>query len=561
MKYLIILLIAPLGTSFGHQVLASPQRDSLLTALNTALEQRTVYTQQKLEKIGALSKSLQNKSLDLDEVYALQEALFMEYRSFKYDSAFVYATKLQATGRKMNAPDAIANARLKMGFILISSGLFKEAFDSLQAITVADAPLQLRREYYALMSRAYYDLQAYNAEDFYADIYLEQGNRYADSAIAIMDPNTHQTLYLQGIRHMKVGDSQEAKSNFLKAMEAKGLTDRDYAIITSTLGAVYAQEGNIDNAIEMMIKAAIADVRSGTTEAIALINLANLLYNKGYEDRAYTYIKQGMADAQFYGARQRKIQASSIMPIIEGERLSRVEQQRQNLLVYAIVLSAFSIIIIGFVFIIAKQLKQLRKARMVALEANNALERTNGQLKAANDMLQKTNIERKETNDELQLTNVKLIEANTIKVEYIGYSFNIYYEYIGKLDLISKEIRRIEKISEIPGVLKRINLDKEREAFFMNFDKTFLNLFPNFIGAFNACFNKEDKFLQDDADALNVELRIFALIRIGISDHEQIARLLDYSVRTIYNYKTKVKNRSFIENEAFESKIMEIKAF
>ena len=109
--------------------------------------------------------------------------------------------------------------------------------------------------------------------------------------------------------------------------------------------------------------------------------------------------------------------------------------------------------------------------------------------------------------------------------------------------------------------MKSVNLKKEREALYLSFDKIFLRLFPNFIPEFNAYFREEDKIIPKDKDSLNIELRIFALIRLGIHDHDQIARILEYSVNTIYTYKTRVKNRSVLPNEEFESKIMAIKAF
>ncbi|HXO75847.1 MAG TPA: DUF6377 domain-containing protein, partial [Puia sp.] len=80
-----------------------------------------------------------------------------------------------------------------------------------------------------------------------------------------------------------------------------------------------------------------------------------------------------------------------------------------------------------------------------------------------------------------------------------------------------------------------------------------------FVASFNALFNPEDQIKLKENELLNIDLRIFALIRMGISDNEKIAQILEYSVNTIYAYKTKIKNRSIVPNEEFEARVLEIK--
>lgn len=51
----------------------------------------------------------------------------------------------------------------------------------------------------------------------------------------------------------------------------------------------------------------------------------------------------------------------------------------------------------------------------------------------------------------------------------------------------------------------------------------------------------------------------FALIRMGISENDKIAKIRGFSVNTIYTYKTKIKNKALVPNEEFEQHIMEIR--
>ena len=117
-----------------------------------------------------------------------------------------------------------------------------------------------------------------------------------------------------------------------------------------------------------------------------------------------------------------------------------------------------------------------------------------------------------------------------------------------------------KKFDDIRFVVNNINLKKEREDLYFSFDKVFLKLFPDFVTTFNSFFREDDRVVLKEGQLLNTELRIFALIRMGIHDTEKIAKILDYSINTIYNYKARIKSKSIVPNEEFEQKIMEIQA-
>lgn len=538
------------------------QTDSLLNELSQTIEHSEVYLKKKYDKISNLQVELNaTPSHALEKRLDVYDKLYKEYRSYKYDSAFAYVLKLQETARNLDDSVRISYADLQLSFILLSSGMYKEAFETLQSINIAGLPNELKVDYYDLMSRAYYDLANYNLDTYYAKQYLEKGSIYADSAIALSDKSSQQFFYLRGMKNLKEENFEKAKSDFLLILEKFKPTSHNYAIVASTLAGVYTESGEPEKATDLIIKAAIADIKSSTTEALALINLAGILYASGDVERAYGFINKALEDADFYGARQRKIQASAILPIIEGAQMARVERQRSHLFVYSIVVSGLSLLVIAFTFIIFRQLKQLRSAKRAVTEANLNLQEANAKLNETNEVLNVTNHKLHETNEMLQETNEKLLEANKIKEEYIGYSFNMYNEYIEKLDKIKKEIKRVRNIKELTPTIESINVEKERESLYLNFDKVFLKLFPDFVSVFNSFFKEEDRIIPRENGSLEIELRIFALIRIGINDHELIANMLEYSIRTIYNYKTKVKNKSMLSNEEFERKIMEIKAF
>jgi len=284
-----------------------------------------------------------------------------------------------------------------------------------------------------------------------------------------------------------------------------------------------------------LIRAALADVRSSTKEAAAMTNLAQLLYRSGDVKNAYIYIKQAMDDAIFYGARQRKLQVSAILPVIAGDRINIEEGQKRALFFYASLLTILAIMVVAFAVIIYKQLQKLKIADKIILETNHNLEKS----------------------------IIELNEANTIKEEYIGYYFNLISEYINKLEKFKRSVDNkltTKRYDDIRILVNNINLTKEREELFINFDKAFLKIFPNFVNGYNELFCEENRVKLLPNQLLNTDLRIFALVRLGISDTEKIAHILEYSVNTIYNYKARIKSRSIIHNDEFEHAIMAIKA-
>lgn len=183
----------------------------------------------------------------------------------------------------------------------------------------------------------------------------------------------------------------------------------------------------------------------------------------------------------------------------------------------------------------------------------------------AKDNLQQLNYKLIHLNEDLKSLNHDLSSANQIKEVYIGQFLNICSVYIDKLDTMRKSV--IKKISTGKLVELQKNfgspeiIDKEIKEFYINFDEVFLHIFPNFVADLNSLLIASERIELKKGELLTVELRIFALIRLGINDSAKIAKLLRYSVNTIYNYRAKVKNKVNESRDEFESKIMNIGSY
>jgi len=511
---------------------AAASTDSLLNELTAAIARVPAYDVGKEKQIGLLRDALSTGSAS--HLFSLYEALYDEYRIFNYDSAYQYAERLQEIAYRQGDKHLITEARLRFCFILLSSGLFKETYDSLRSTDIRDEPDSLKAIYYTLLGRYFYDLANYDSDGKHHSAgYDTQGNLYMDSALSFYPQHSFEYEYYSGLLYFKRSKLDSAAMFFDNLLKSSRLSDHQLALTASTLSGIYQQKGQTDEAIDLMITAAIADIRSSTKETYAIFNLADLLYKKGDVKHASLCIEAAIANAELYGARQRKVQVSSILSLIEGERINAVESQRRQLIGYASVVTLLMILLAILIIVIRRQVKKLQKAQLMITEAHAAQ----------------------------RLINEKLEEANKIKEEYIGYFFNLDSEFFAKLERLKRTLDQKvseRKFEDIKFIVNNIQPKKEKEDLVKSFDTVFLRIFPQFVARFNALFKEEDQIKLKENELLNIDLRIFALIRMGISDNDKIAQILGYSVNTIYAYKTRIKNRSTVANEDFETRVMEI---
>ncbi|MBN9381961.1 MAG: tetratricopeptide repeat protein [Chitinophagaceae bacterium] len=509
--------------------------DSLLAALTNAIEKAPAHDAEKLKTIQRLQTQLHTDTThDPETLFRLYKDLYDEYRIFHYDSAYSYAEKMQDIALRTGRRQLITEARLNLCFILLSSGLFRETYDSLRITAIKEEPDSLKAVYYTLMGRYYYDLANYDYDGAYhSQLYDIKGNGYMDSALAFYPPSSFEYIYYSGLRDFKSNRTDQAAVFFEKLLNSHRLTDHQLALTTSTLSGIYQQKGQTGKAIDLMIQAALADIRSSTKETFAIFNLADLLYKNGDVRHASLFIESAIANAEFYGARQRKVQVSSILSLIEGEKINAVESERRLLIRYSVVVTLLLLVLVALIVIIRRQVRQLKKAQQMITEAHEVQRQI----------------------------NEKLEEANKIKEEYIGYFFSLDSEFFVKLERLKRTLD--QKIAErkwedVRFIVGNIQLKKEKEELLKSFDTVFLRIFPDFVDKFNSLFKDDDRIHLKENELLNIDLRIFALIRMGITDNDKIAQILGYSVNTIYTYKTRIKNRSIVPNDEFEARIKSI---
>lgn len=505
-------------------------------SLNRTIRDKHLFEQEKLDQIRALAGQLSAlKDQGLPEKYEAFQQLHLAYFNFDDDSAMAYALKMLETAGQLNEALYISEAKLSLGTTLLASGIFNEAKDTLSSIDTAVFPDSLKIEYYYVFSRLYFDMVDYYQRSFFIDPYVQSGLLYLDSALALTSMDTGQYFSLMGLKLVRTFDYPKAASVYERLFMDYNPKGRQFAIDASTYGFVLEQNGRPDEGMVWLIRAAIEDIRLANKENVALINLANRLFQQGKIEQASAYLDVALEDASTFGALQRKFQISQIQPIVEAARLKINEEQKDRIKRYAIVVTLLSlliVVILGLLFLNLQKVKAVQK-------------------------------EIRKTNLSLQQVNQKLREVNLIKNEYIGHFFKTNSDLIDKLEDFRQRIENkvnSRKIDDLLHLISKQNIKEEREEMYRTFDTVFLTIFPDFVNKFNALFPADDRFEINSTGQLNTDLRIFALIRLGISDTEKIAHILNYSVHTINTYKTKIKNRSVVSNDDFEKEIMKIQS-
>jgi tetratricopeptide (TPR) repeat protein len=499
-----------------------------LDSLDYYLSKQSEFDRIKEKKINGIKEEINRAPKNPVVLYPLYVSLYEEYSSYVYDSAYVCVEKLLDISHALKDNEKIISSTVKLGFCYLSSGLFKECFDILSSLNVGNCSTKTQIDYYISKSRLYYDLADYNNSPDFRLTYDRMGNEIIDSAIALLPAQSSHYWLAVGLKHMKSDNPREALNAYRKMIDTHDYSEHDFAIATSSIAYLLGLQGKKAEAKPYFIQAAIADIKSSTKEAVALRNLAKQLYEEGDLAHSAEYIRRALDDAYLYNARHRQLEIGYILPIIEGERMNVIENQKDKISNFLLFISILLVALIVAFVIIWAQLKRLNQAKQI-----------------------------------IQKSNESLTEANKIKDEYIGYFFSLHSEFIEKLEGFQKFIKRkvvARQYEDLHHIPRDLDAHKEREALYPRFDQIFLKLFPHFVNEFNKLLKPEEQIQLKKDELLNTDLRIYALIRLGINDNEKIAQFLDYSVNTIYAYKTKIKNKALFSSEEFKKKVMEIKS-
>jgi hypothetical protein len=522
---------------------SSGNTDSIFDKLNDALKNKQRYVLLKEERIVNFKKI---KSVDLskEQEYNYNKTLYTEYQKFNSDSAILYVKKNLLISKELKNKYFLDLAQLQLANLYSSSGKYRESESILRSITNKTLDKSLLPYYYFVYKEFF---EHYNANSNSKE-HIDQIIKYGDSLLGVLNPNSSHFKINQiqkNIFNKKVSLAQKQLLILLKDTKRE---DSQYAMITYLLGYIYERKNQLELRKKYFALSATADIKNAIKDNASLQELALVFYEIGDVDMAYKLTQSAIEDALYCNVQFRTLLMSEVYSIINTAYLEREAQRKSDLQFYLVCISLLSGFLIVAVIYVYKQMKKVSRIRE--------------ELFITSEKLAELNKDITKTNNQLQERNAQLSESNHIKEEYIAHFFNLCSSYINKLEnyrIILNKKAAVKQFDDIYKMLKSTTLvEKELEELYENFDVIFLNLYPTFVKDFNALLVKDEQIVLKQGELLNTELRIFALIRLGISDSVKIAAFLRYSLSTIYNYRTRARNKAVIDRNNFEETVMKI---
>lgn len=495
-----------------------------LAELDTYLEKSDEYCIEKELKIKTIENLLHSRGVSTSQQYNILGQLYEEYKSYNFDKAEEILTRQEAIARQMGNKSMIQNVILDKAMLYTTSALFLEANQLLQLIDTTSLDDSQKLHLYIIKQRFGTDYSEYIG----SPNEMRTAEYYARRILANAPEDSYIYMSTKIIQLLKQGRLEEAEKLNSECIATLNTHSHEYAIQTYWQGVICNEGGRTEDALMWWIRSAIQDIRGGVKDNASLACIATELIRTPEIKRAFRYVRLSLDDALYYNAKLRPLQIAAILPSIEEAYSNTVAQQERQTGRLIILLGIIAAIMMAIsIFAIAMYIKVRKFAAEISCKNQQIAE----QYKSLS-----------ESDRTMRQTNLELAESNAAKEEYLGLFLSMSSGYLDKL----KKHLSYEQ------------MDKELKNFYNTFDTAFIQLYPNFVEDFNALLKEEDRVHLKKDELLNTELRIFALIKLGITQSSHIASLLRYSVNTIYNYRAQIKNSVIEDRENFEDRIKRI---
>ena len=496
--------------------------------LDSELASMEEYVKEKEAKISTIEGLLASDDLSPEQKYGLYGQLYQECVAYQFDKAKAILESQEAIAAELEDRSLMNSAVVEKAMLFTTAGMFLEAQDLFQQLDTTTFNYQQKISWYNARQKFLHDYQEYVRTSGITVPEAVNIRAYQDLILKNTPKDSPLNHHIYIMRLIEEQRWDEAYSENLRIIEGQNKSSRDYAVQCYWQGFICENLEREEETIRWWIESAICDIRGAIKDNAALCSVAIKLTDPHDTDRAFRYIRISLDDAIFYNAKLRKVQIASTFPWIEkAYRDSRdLQMKDRSRYLMVTVLVAFLLLVI-----LTYTVRLYRKRQRSAKE----IEAKNIQLDAYTKSIMSVE-------EDLRRTNLDLVEANAAKEEYLGLFLSMCSGYLDKLR----------------KTLPREQYEAELKNFYKTFDTSFLSLYPTFVEDLNALLTEEGRIVVKEGGLLNTELRIFALIKLGITQSSHIASLLRYSVNTIYNYRAQVKNAAVSDRENFEENVRKI---
>lgn len=537
--YLLLLLTMPL-TAQGKT-----DEKTLLDRIDKMIENDQYYQGIKERELKHLKQQAYEAEDNQTRLQFL-DSIYHAYSAYRYDSAYAYMKQGLELAKKCHNTYYILRNQINQASILSVRGFYGKAENLLQSLNPDEMPYQLKLYYYFTFAWLYNYWESYAKNSDYAEEFHAQRKHYITLLIQSFNEKNKKSAYYQYLMgeyiYLDDPNSKESLNHYLKAIKMTPAKSRIHAMSAYAVARYYRLTGNFDLYQEYLVEASVSDGLCQLKETVALQKLAYYLFKTDASNskRAAKYIQHTMEDAQFFNNQLRMMQISNILPVIASANQQAAERSRTRFLWGLIGVSMALVIILILSLVNNRQKNRLKKNKAEIEEQNE---------------------KQKEMNTQLTELNQLLIETNIKRETYMRLFMDISAAYISKLSDYRKLVSRKIKANQTADLLKTLNthkLEEEEAQMFCNrFDKAFMELYPGFVTELNKLLLPECQLEVPTTHDLTTEIRIFALMRLGVTDSQEIATLLHYSTQTIYNYKSGMRAKA-INRDSFESDINQL---
>jgi len=540
--------------------------EELLEVLDATLAESPELERRKVDKIAGIRAEYAEAS-DREQRYWIARNLYNEYCSFDSDSAMYYADLAYRLAGETGHKSWMDEMQLNRVYLLAATGLLAEASNLLSTLHPETLQPGLEARYFEQLLFLSTHRDQFIGVNSAEVPYDAAASEMLDSLCRSLSPTDPQYGWFEGWRNLQSSaKAADLIPRLKKNVDAGGFSTRKEAMDAWILSRLYEKAGDDDNKLRYLILSSIADIRASNKEIASLEEVANILYNtraKGGGDnnlkRANDYISYCIRCANEYKSRVRVGRLADLQHHISQAYQTELERQEHRAANYLKLLGAILLGLIAAMVFIFAQMRKLRQSRAMLNDANRALNGKVSELEELKKQLEEANLTLEGLYSNARDGANELSRTNLAKEKYIADIFAICSSYISKLDDFRKNIYRLliaGKYEELRHLTKTPELPQaEVKELHRTFDKIFLGIYPDFVRDFNTLLRPEEQIELKKDDLLNTELRIYALVRLGLSDSTAIARFLHCSVQTVYNTRQRTRGKAVVPREEFAERV------
>lgn len=538
----------------------------LLGELDWTLQHKDIYENKKKERLELIKSELA-AATDIEQRYWTSRNLYNEYKTYDSDSALHYANLSLTYATQANRQKWIEEMYINRAYIYSATGLLYESQNTIDLVNPANLDRTLLLQYNEQLLFLYTHRDQYRGTNSRDNPYTAESMQLLQNQLLDLPSSDPQYCWFKGWYSLSdIDKSKEILPEILSIVSHSSfqtVTDAKNAWILSRL---YEKIGDEENKFRFLILSAIADARSYNKEISSLEELAGIAYTQNDLKRANEYTSCSLNWANEYKSRVRVGNLADLQNKIASVYQRKTEEQNKNLRSYSIALVTIVILLLFTLVITFVQFRKLSINKAALNEANAQLSKQiaeqkslQAQLKDTNDKLLEANEKLKEMYSSAKQGAVELSETNYAKEKYIADIFSICSNYINKLDDFRRNIHAMllaHRYADLKDLTKTPELSyAETKELYQVFDKIFLGIYPDFVKDFNKLLRPEEQITLKNGEQLNTELRIYALVRLGLNDSTKIAQFLHCSVRTVYNTRQRMRNKALIPKEEFANTV------